>query len=135
MYRFSKRSLNNLKGVHPYLVAIMTVALANSKYDFTITEGLRSLERQKQLKAEGKSQTLKSKHLQQEDGFGHAVDIVAYLPKVEGQKAEITWELDYYKEINKTVQEIADKLGIKITWGGSWKSFIDSPHFQFDGLK
>jgi peptidoglycan L-alanyl-D-glutamate endopeptidase CwlK len=28
------------------------------------------------------------------------------------------------------VKAAAKKLGIRITWGGDWKSFKDGPHFE-----
>ena len=49
MYLFNKRSLQNLKGVHPTLVKLMKTAILSSPFPFVITEGCRSLERQKQL--------------------------------------------------------------------------------------
>ena len=134
MYRFSTRSYNNLRDVHPCLVAVMVRALTLSKYDFTIIEGIRSYERQIELKNQGKSQTTNSKHLLQKDGFGHAVDIAAWTLGNEVRKPEIIWELPYYAEINKAVQKAAYEMNVEITWGGNWK-FVDSPHFQFDGLR
>ena len=51
-YKFGERSLNNLQGVHPNLVKVMKAAITNSPVDFTITEGLRSNQRQKDLFAQ-----------------------------------------------------------------------------------
>ncbi|EMQ3414369.1 hypothetical protein WE666_005403, partial [Escherichia coli O117:H42] len=45
------------------LVAVVRRALELTEVDFGITEGLRSKYRQKQLVAEGKSQTMNSRHL------------------------------------------------------------------------
>lgn len=128
---FSKRSLNNLKGVHPKLVELMTRVLAETPYDFIVTEGLRTLDRQIELKAQGKSQTLKSYHMKQRDGYGHAVDLAALVPNGKG-KSEVSWELEPYREINKVVQRIAADMGIKVTWGGTWKTLVDSPHWQLE---
>ncbi|MCV5473136.1 M15 family metallopeptidase, partial [Escherichia coli] len=72
-FRFSCRSEKNLEGVRPQLVAVVRRALELTEVDFGITEGLRTKERQKQLVAEGKSQTMNSRHL-----TGDAVDVVAY---------------------------------------------------------
>ena len=126
---FSQRSLNNLKGVHPKLVAVMTKALEYTEYDYTITEGLRSYERQVQLKAEGKSKTLKSYHLKQSDGYGHAVDVVALVPQPNG-KSTISWDEKYYWKINEAVQKAAAEVGVKITAGVTWG--WDCPHFQIE---
>ncbi len=73
-FRFSRRSEKNLEGVKPQLVAVVRRALELTEVDFGITEGLRSKYRQKQLVAEGKSQTMNSRHL-----TGDAVDVVAYI--------------------------------------------------------
>lgn len=121
MYKFSKTSLNNLKGVDERLVEIMTIALSRSQNDFGITEGLRDIETQKRYVAEGKSETMKSYHL-----IGKAVDVVIYKDK------KVTWNLKYYKELNELVQEIAKEKGCKVTWGGNWKSLVDGPHFQIE---
>lgn len=123
-FKFSQRSKGNLKGVHPDLVWVCARGLILSPIDFIVTEGVRTLERQKMLKAEGKSKTLKSLHLRQEDGYGHAFDIVAL------KGASITWDSKYYKPIADAMFQAAKELGVKITWGGSWG--WDSPHFQLD---
>lgn len=131
MFVFSKRSKNNLMGVHPKLVEVMTKALEYTEYDFVVTEGTRTLEQQKRYLAEGKSKTLKSYHLIRADGYGYAVDVAALVPNGKG-KSEVSWDLKYYAKINEAVQKAASELGAKVTWGGSWKSFVDSPHFQLE---
>jgi hypothetical protein len=55
MFTFSERSLNNLKGVHPKLVAVVHRALELSTIDFTVIEGVRSQERQNELWAQGRT--------------------------------------------------------------------------------
>lgn len=45
-YCFSARSRQNLVDVHPNLVAVVTRALELSEVDFTVVEGLRSMDRQ-----------------------------------------------------------------------------------------
>ena len=57
-YQFSGRSEKHLIGVHPDLVRVARRALELSEVDFGISEGLRTLARQKQLVAAGASQTL-----------------------------------------------------------------------------
>lgn len=61
--KFNARSEKNLIGVHPDLVRVMRLALRYSLVPFTVTEGLRSMARQRDLLREGKSQTLRSRHL------------------------------------------------------------------------
>jgi len=117
--KFSQRSENNLKGVHPDLVKVVRRALQLSPIDFGITEGLRTKERQTQLVIEGKSQTMNSRHI-----TGHAVDVFAY-PTSAG-----SWEWKYYEQIAVAFKQAATQLVIPIEWGGDWKTLKDGPHFQ-----
>ena len=71
-FKLGARSLTRLRGVHPDLVKVVTRAIEISTLDFTVLEGVRSLERQQALVEAGASQTLKSRHL-----TGHAVDLGA----------------------------------------------------------
>ncbi|MDJ3915553.1 M15 family metallopeptidase [Salmonella enterica] len=118
-FKFSQRSENNLRGVHPDLVKVVRLALELSPVDFGITEGLRTVERQKQLVAEGKSQTMNSRHIS-----GHAVDVFAY-PTPAG-----SWDWQYYQQISQAFKLAGKNLGIPVEWGGDWKTLKDGPHFQ-----
>ena len=122
MFRFGTRSIDNLKGVHPSLIGLAYRALSLSPYDFGITEGLRTLERQERLLAEGKSTTLHSRHLK-----GEAIDFAVY---VDGK---ITWEMPYYQQVAQAFKQAAAEYGLKITWGGSWTTLKDGPHIQIEG--
>ena len=117
----SERSLNNLKGVNKDLAKVMEIAIVNSPYDFVITEGVRSAERQEEMLRTKKSRVRHSKH---QDGF--AVDIMAYDENGKG-----TWEHTYYEAINGHIQEIANLEGVTITWGGTWQ-MVDAVHFQIE---
>jgi len=94
-------------------------AIKETPLDFAVTEGLRSPQRQKQLVSEGKSQTLKSKHL-----TGHAVDLAAI---VDGK---ISWDKPYYFQLAEVMKKVAADQNVKIRWGGDFKSFFDGPHFE-----
>lgn len=120
--KFSQRSLNNLKGVHPDLRRVMDRALQDSPLDFVVIEGLRTEERQRQLVASGASKTLNSRHI-----TGHAVDIVPIGPN---GKAAFDWPL--YHKLGPAVEAAAKKEGVNITWGGRWSTFRDGPHFELD---
>ena len=37
---------------------------------------------------------------------------------------------EMFKELNKSFDKVAKKLGIKYEWGGNWKTFVDLPHYQ-----
>lgn len=120
--KFSKRSLDNLKGIHPDLRRVIDRALQESPVDFIVIEGLRTEARQKQLVASGASKTMKSRHL-----TGHAVDL---LPIGPNGKAEFAWPL--YEKLAPAVKRAAEAEGVKIVWGGDWQSFKDGPHFELD---
>lgn len=123
-FKFSQRSENNLKGVNSDLVKIVRRALQLSPVDFGITEGLRTVERQRQLVAAGKSQTMNSRHIS-----GHAVDVFAY-PTSAG-----SWEWKYYEQIANAFKQAAKELDIPVEWGGDWKTLKDGPHFQLPHAK
>ena len=130
-FRFSKRSLGNLQGVHPSLVHVAHKALALSECDFTVTEGLRSTARQRELVAKGASRTMRSYHLAQADGYGHAIDVYPYWGgKLHTEDSKEN--LRHYAEIARAFKSAATELGVKITWGGDWKSLVDHPHFQIE---
>lgn len=118
-FSLSERSKINMQGVDSRLVRIVEQAIKETTIDFTVTEGLRTPERQQQLVNEGFSQTMKSKHL-----TGHAVDLVAI---VDGK---VSWEKKHYPEIARAMKKAADEQQVKIRWGGDFKSFFDGPHFE-----
>lgn len=115
----SRRSLKNLKGVHPDLVKVVEKALEITTVDFVVTEGLRSAERQEQLVKSGASKTKNSRHL-----TGHAVDVAAWV------NGKVSWNWKYYDDIASAFKEAAKELGVEVEWGGDWKSFKDGQHFQ-----
>ena len=151
-FRLGSRSLGKLEGVHPDLVAVVQRAIELTDVDFGVTYGVRTVEEQKKLVAQGRSQTMKSKHLIQEDGYSHAVDLVAYFG------SDISWELNVYDNICDAMAAAARDLDVAIKWGAAWsegdirdypstaedamnayvdlrrsegrRPFIDAPHFE-----
>lgn len=118
-YRFSRRSLSKLKGVHPDLVMVVKKAITCTPVDFSILEGMRTEARQRKLFEKGATTTMNSRHL-----TGHAVDIAPY---VDGQ---IRWDWPLFDQLGPAMKLAAIAVGISIQWGGDWKSFRDGPHFQ-----
>ncbi|WP_298699176.1 M15 family metallopeptidase [uncultured Brevundimonas sp.] len=108
------RSRAELKGVHPDLVRVTERAIQITTQDFSVHDGLRTLEEQKRLVASGASKTLNSKHRPQSDGFGHAVDLV---PFVNGK---MRWEWDAIYPIAAAVWHASAELDVPIRWGGTW---------------
>jgi peptidoglycan L-alanyl-D-glutamate endopeptidase CwlK len=92
-----------------------------SEVEFIVTEGVRTMKRQRELVAAGASKTLKSRHL-----TGHALD---FAPVVGG---EVTWKWPAFPVIADAFKRAAKELGVAIVWGGDWTSFRDGPHIELD---
>lgn len=146
-FRLSKRSISRLDGVNADLVAVVKRAIELTNVDFGVTEGMRSVETQRKYVAAGKSQTMKSKHIE-----GRAVDLVAYIG------SSVSWELNLYDDIANAMRVAAIELDVPIKWGAAWsvgdirdfdgsmaeamneyidlrrsqgrRPFIDGPHFE-----
>jgi len=145
-YILGKKSLAELKGVHADLIAVVKRAIAITPQDFSVHDGIRTLEEQKALVKSGASKTLNSRHI-----TGHAVDLVPYI------NGKLRWEWEPIYQIADAVRVAANELQIPIRWGGSWdvlftasddspedmvqdyvtrrkkagkKAFIDGPHYE-----
>ena len=114
-----QRSLSRLEGVHPDLVRVVKKAAALSDLDFTVLEGIRSVERQKQLVSQGASKTMNSRHI-----TGHAVDLA---PMIAG---EVRWDWPLYHKLAKIVKAAAADEKVPLQWGGDWRAFKDGPHWE-----
>lgn len=151
-FSLSSRSLGKLEGVHPDMVAVVKRAIELTDVDFGVTYGVRTLAEQEELYNSGRSQTMKSKHLIQDDGYSHAVDLVAYFG------SNVSWELNVYDNICDAMAIAAEELEVPIKWGAAWsegdirfyedtaedamnayidlrrsqnrRPFIDGPHFE-----
>tara|TARA_R110002020_G_scaffold73888_3_gene189492 strand:+ start:7570 stop:8055 length:486 start_codon:yes stop_codon:yes gene_type:complete len=157
-YRLGKRSLEELRGVHPDLIGVVKAAIKITEQDFSIHDGIRTPVEQNSLYRRGASQIdgyrKIGKHQPQADGFGHAVDLVPYVG------GRMRWEWPPIYEIAKAVQTAARTHGVKIRWGGCWeeisqkrdgdpeawvqayvqrklaagkKAFNDGPHYELYG--
>ena len=120
-------SITRLKGIHPDLRKLADAALQEAPWQLRVTEGLRSLERQKQLVSQGFSKTMNSRHL-----TGHAIDIVPYVDLDHDGKIE-TSEL-YHKEgfakLVPIAKHIAERLKIEMVFGLDWG--WDAPHWELN---
>jgi peptidoglycan L-alanyl-D-glutamate endopeptidase CwlK len=113
------QSIEKLGGVHPHLVQLVYKASELSDIPFIITEGLRTIEKQRLLVAKGASRTMKSRHL-----TGHAVDVAAIIGN------DVRWDWPLYKTIADAFKAASVQLNIPIEWGGDWRTFKDGCHFQ-----
>ena len=119
MFKLGTRSNQRLVGVHDDLYKVVRRAIKLTSVDFTVLEGVRSVDRQRVLLASGASQTMNSRHL-----TGHAVDLGAW---VDGQ---VAWDWPLYFQINDAMMDAAAWLDVLLEWGGDWTHFKDGPHFQ-----
>jgi peptidoglycan L-alanyl-D-glutamate endopeptidase CwlK len=129
MRSWSNRSLSNLKGIHPDLRCVMDHALQESPHDFVVTEGLRTLDRQRELLRIGASTTMNSRHL-----TGHAVDLYAWVDINRDGKVVFQEMANprLLTNIAASIKAAALAEGIPIIWGGDWRTFKDMPHFELD---
>ncbi len=146
-FSLSQRSIERLDGVDDRLVDVVCRAIEITTVDFGVTEGLRTIETQRQYVAAGKSQTMESKHL-----TGEAVDLMAYI------NGQVSWELNVYDNIADAMKQAAIEKNVAIRWGAAWsvpdirlwrgtmeeammyyidirrkmnkRPFIDGPHFE-----
>lgn len=124
-FQLSQRSLGRLVGVHPDLTAIVKLAIQRTTVDFTVLEGVRTLERQREYFARGASETMASYHLAQADGLSHAVDLA---PLIDGVVSWSNWQA--FVDLAQVIKACAAELGVPVEWGGDWKTLKDGPHFQ-----
>jgi hypothetical protein len=118
----NESSLKRLEGVHEDLVRVAKRASELAEHaglDFAITEGVRSLARQRQLVAAGASATMKSRHM-----TGDAFDFV---PLVNGEPC---WKWPAFWPLVEIFEIAAKELGAAIEPGARWKKFPDGPHIQ-----
>ena len=141
----SSRCELRLAAVHEDLVRVVRNA-AEGGARFRVVEGMRTPERQRQLVAEGKSQTMDSRHL-----TGHAVDVAP----LDGE-GNVSWAWSLFFPLADAFRAASIAEGVPIVWGGAWgqlmsdyanskvgqaayvarmreqgrKPFLDGPHFE-----
>ena len=126
-FTLSARSRARLIGVHPDLVRVVERAMTTTAIDFSVVEGVRTLKAQRRYFELGKSTTMRSRHLPSSNacGLSCAVDLA---PWIAGR---IDWESPAgWGGIAVAMKSSAVALGIPITWGGDWATFVDRPHWQ-----
>jgi len=125
MFVLSQRDQDRIEPIHHDLKRVVWRAAVTSSIEFTILEGMRTLERQQRLFAQHATTTMKSRHL-----TGHAVDIAPLIDLDGNGTAEISWAWPHYHELAKTIKAAAAHENVPIEWGGDWKTFKDGPHWQ-----
>lgn len=122
MYQLGKHSLAELEGVHTNAVALCKTSIGITAQDFTVFDGLRTLDEQREYVRTGVSKTLDSMHLPQPDGWGYAVDLVPYI------NGKVRWEYRPCLIVAEAVHEAAEQLGVPVRWGAVW----DRPLLELD---
>ena len=139
-FSFGPASLRHLQTCRWELQTVAAEALRNSPYDFAITEGHRSLERQAELFRQGLT------HI---DGKGEpgmhnllpawAFDFMPYPARIAGDDDVWTEGLWRFEVIAGVILATGRRLGIQLRWGGDWdgdgtrrdQSLHDRPHIEF----
>ena len=124
-WKWGKTSSDRLATCDKMLQQLANMMLERSPFDLTVTCGYRTKDEQEEAFKNGKSKAHygQSKH----NVFpSKAIDIVP-LP--------INWDSKdpRWTEMALNAMWCAGKLGIEITWGGSFKSIKDCPHIQLKG--
>ena len=121
---------HDLGGVHPDLVRIVHDVMDLQVMDFSVMDGLRTVQEQEVLFKRGYSKTMNSKHLKQQDGFSHAVDLCPY---------PVDWnDRGRFGLLAGLMLSCAKNNNVKLTWGADWNNdgiikdhiFQDFPHYQ-----
>lgn len=115
-FAWGKGSRRNMVGIHPDLLRHAERLIQITPVDLTIISGggFRSLAQARANVANGTG-ILNSLHRKQSDGYGHAIDYVAY---IHGRPS---WsDSGAYKEIALASEEAAAELSIPLRGGYDW---------------
>jgi len=128
MYKFGSRSKRCLNTVDHRLRELCDEVIKH--YDFSVIEGYRSVTRQKIMFDKGLSKidgiSRKGNH-----NFtpSRAMDLIPYKRGHNPFDGSEKSELMFYR-LNREFQRASRKLGIPITWGGTWNNPRDYPHYE-----
>lgn len=126
-HSFSAASVRHMEGVHEDLVRCAHEALKLTKIDFGIpsTGGRRTAEEQRGLYDRGVSNADGSIYVSPHQ-HGLALDVFAW---VEG---EVSYEKEHLAQVAAAFLLAANRLGVRVMWGGLFKDFEDMPHFELE---
>lgn len=112
IFKLSKRSLTALTGIDYSLYSFfLSLEGQECPQDFYVNEGLRTIDRQKELLKQRVTRTLNSKHL-----IGQAVDLVPCIPtKTYPKDDDPAW-----KEMINWIRPKAKAFGLNLTYGIDW---------------
>lgn len=113
-FRLGKASRAELQGVDPGLVRVVERAIELTTVDFGVSEGLRSLSRQRELYEAGASRTLDSYHLPDANGVGWAVDLYAWIA------GKPQWQSAPMHAIAVAMRQAGIEQSYSLVWGAVW---------------
>jgi peptidoglycan L-alanyl-D-glutamate endopeptidase CwlK len=133
-----KKSLERINFLHPEVVSEVIQILKECEASLTgraflrITHGLRTMAEQAELYAIGRTKPGKkvtnAKAGQSVHNYGFAVDICLIIDGKEASwDTKKDWDGDKVSDWDEVVKIFA-KYGW--SWGGSWTTFKDMPHFE-----
>lgn len=116
-----------MSGIKMDLRRVADRAIKITKVDFGIpsTGGIRSAELQNELFKDGKSMCDGYEKLSNHQ-YGTALDFYAY---VDGKAS---WQPEHLAQVACAFLQAANELGVKLKWGGLFRSFTDMPHVELD---
>lgn len=126
-YRLGTLSSSRLLDVNLDLARCVRRAIELTEQDFQVFEGLRDIERQRELVARGASRTLDSYHLADKYGMAHAVDLV---PFIAGRPQ---WQDAPCVVVARAMHRAAKMFMVPITWGAVWD--IELSKLDVDNLE
>ncbi|MCL6269329.1 M15 family metallopeptidase [Sansalvadorimonas sp. 2012CJ34-2] len=105
-----------------FLIHVTQLLQKAYEASFIVTGGelYRTVEQQKLYVRQGRSKTMNSRHLQR-----LAIDLNFFIPDQEG-KVRLTYE----KSDLQAIGDYWESLHSDNKWGGNWKKFKDTPHFE-----
>lgn len=119
-----------MQGVHPLLISCVCIAMRKyCSIDFGVgANPVRTKMQQTEYVSKGLSKTMHSKHLKQDDGYSHAVDLypVGY-DHNNRKKTKLQFEA-----ITDAMKKASFDLGLELDGGFNWK--WDLPHFEIKGF-
>ena len=129
-FKLSETSKKNRAGVDERLIAISDLAITITLIDFGHGpySGLRSLDVQQKLFADGKSKADGTRKISNHQR-GTALDFYAYID------GKASWEPEHLAMVAAAFLQAASILGHRVSWGGLWpkkEGFYgwDMPHIE-----
>lgn len=119
MPTFSQRSLDNLETCDPRMQEVAHEAIKH--FDFVVICGHRGQAEQDSAYAAGRSRLKypKSKHNRNPS------------PAFDAIPFPIDWtDIPRFQKLAAVMKKAAETVGVRITWGGDWSSFVDMPHYE-----